>query len=90
MGYYLDDGIYSLGATFVKTISKPKTKKRNFFAEAQEACQKDLERASGVLQAQFAIVRGPARFWDKSIMTACIILHNMIIEDESDLNLEFY
>ena len=39
-----------------------------------------------MLQAHFAIVRGPARFWHHEdlsfIMKACIILHNMIIEDE--------
>ena len=38
------------------------------------------------MQARFAIVRGPARFWYhetlKDIMKACIILHNMIVEDE--------
>jgi hypothetical protein len=35
-------------------------------------------------------VRGPARFWDEAtlnnIMKACIILHNIIIEDERDPN----
>jgi hypothetical protein len=39
----------------------------------------------GVLQSRFAIVRGPARFGDQKtwrIMTACVIMHNMIIEDE--------
>ena len=39
-----------------------------------------------MLQACFAIVRGPARFWHHEdltfIMKAYIILHNMIIEDE--------
>jgi hypothetical protein len=41
-----------------------------------------------VLQARFAIVRQPARLFNvcdiKEIMKACIILHNMIIEDERD------
>jgi len=41
-----------------------------------------------VLQARFAIVRGPARHLDKGelgmIMKACVILHNMIVENERD------
>lgn len=92
MGYYLADGIYPPWATFVKTISAPRGNKRKLFAKTQEALRKDVERAFGVLQARFAIVRGPARFWDqttlKEIMTACIILHNMIVEDERDENQE--
>jgi hypothetical protein len=46
----------------------------------------DVERAFGVLQSRFAIVCGPACFWDDEtlayIMKACIIMHNMVIEDE--------
>ena len=49
-----------------------------------------MERAFGALQSRFAIVQGPTRFWNKyvlhDIMTACIIMHNMIIKDEHDLN----
>ena len=45
-----------------------------------------MERAFGVLQAKFAIVKGPARLWYvedlKYIMTCCVILHNMAVEDE--------
>ena len=55
----------------------------------QEAYRKDVERVFGVLQSRFAIVKGPVRFWNKrvvhDIMSACIIMHNMIIEDECDL-----
>ncbi|KAL0016727.1 hypothetical protein SO802_003796 [Lithocarpus litseifolius] len=63
---------------------------RRGFPAAQEACRKDVESAFGVLQARFTIVRGPARFFLletlQKIMKACIILHNMIVEDERDDN----
>ncbi|XP_020238606.1 uncharacterized protein LOC109817687 [Cajanus cajan] len=57
MGYYLADGIYPDFATFVKTISMPQGKKRKLFAERQESTRKDVERAFGVLQSRFAIIR---------------------------------
>ncbi|XP_020208695.2 uncharacterized protein LOC109793646, partial [Cajanus cajan] len=86
IGYYLADDIYPEWATFVKTIPMPQGEKRKLFAERQESARKDVERAFGVLQSRFAIVRGPARAWRvdtlKNIMYACIILHNMIVEDE--------
>uniref|UniRef100_A0A0D3BW55 DDE Tnp4 domain-containing protein n=1 Tax=Brassica oleracea var. oleracea TaxID=109376 RepID=A0A0D3BW55_BRAOL len=63
------------------------------FAQRQEAVRKDVERAFGVLQARFAIVKNPAVFWDKikieNIMRACIILHNMIVEDERNEYTQF-
>jgi hypothetical protein len=85
-GYYLADGIYPRWQTFVKPIKKPKGKKQCSFHNAQAVARKDVERAFGILQAQFAIVRGPARLWDQeclwNIMNACVIMHNMIIEDD--------
>uniref|UniRef100_A0A0D3BLG2 DDE Tnp4 domain-containing protein n=1 Tax=Brassica oleracea var. oleracea TaxID=109376 RepID=A0A0D3BLG2_BRAOL len=55
---------------------------------ADEGYQKDIERAFGVLQARFKIIREPARMWEISdlaiIMRSCIILHNMIVENERD------
>ncbi|XP_030964406.1 uncharacterized protein LOC115985620 [Quercus lobata] len=88
IGYYLADGIYPQWSTFVKTIPRPLGAKRKLFAKTQEPYRKDVEHAFGVLQARFAIVRGPARFFYhetlQDIMKACIILHNMIIEDERD------
>ncbi|XP_052116575.1 uncharacterized protein LOC107485090 [Arachis duranensis] len=88
MEYYLADGIYPEWATFVKSISKPQGEKCKLFAQYQEEQRKDVERAFRVLQAHFAIIRGPARFWEKkklaNIMRACIILHNMIVEDKRD------
>nr|KAJ0210462.1 hypothetical protein LSAT_V11C400196580 [Lactuca sativa] len=58
------------------------------FKEMQEAARKDVERAFGVLQSRWAIVRGLVRSWQlkniKDIMYTCIILHNMIIENEEN------
>jgi len=88
MGYYLSDGIYPRWATFVKTISLPQGPKARLFAERQESVRKDVERAFGVPQARFAIIRDPARNMVKGylgmIMKACVILYNMIVEDERD------
>ncbi|XP_058758410.1 uncharacterized protein LOC131631656 [Vicia villosa] len=60
--------------------------KRKLFAQHQESARKDVERAFGVLQSRFAIIRGSARAWHmetlKHTIYACIILHKMIVEDE--------
>ena len=88
MGYYLADGIYPEWATFVKTIPSPQGTKKKHFAQRQEGARKDVERAFGVLQSHFAIVRGPAKGWKRKeigdVMKACVIMHNMIVEDERD------
>jgi hypothetical protein len=56
------------------------------YAQHQESARKDVERAFGVLQKCWAIIHQPARLWERQeladIMYACIILHNMIVEDE--------
>ncbi|CAL8175183.1 unnamed protein product [Prunus armeniaca] len=86
--YYLADGIYPRWMTFVKTIPNPQSEKERSFASFQEGYRKDVERCFGILQARLAIIRGAARMLDeevlRSIMMTCIILHNMIVEDEYD------
>ncbi|XP_062198868.1 uncharacterized protein LOC133901539 [Phragmites australis] len=86
MGYYLADGIYPEWATFVKPISCPLGRKRQHFVVQQAAVRKDVECTFSVLQSRFPIVRGATRIWDQetlnNIMTACIIMHNMIVENE--------
>ena len=88
--YYLADGIYPKLSTLVQTINDLRGPKKKLFAMKQEACWKDVERAFGVFQSRFAIVARPLHFLDKhvlhNIMNACIIMHNMIIEDERDVN----
>ncbi|KAF5471832.1 hypothetical protein F2P56_008598 [Juglans regia] len=86
MGYYLADSIYHSWATLGKTIPAPHGKKKKHFVACQESARKDVEHAFEVLQARLAIVRRPARYFQprvlKDIMYTCIILHNMIVEDE--------
>ncbi|KAI5016737.1 hypothetical protein ZWY2020_006588 [Hordeum vulgare] len=88
LGYYLVDGIYPEWAAFVKSIPMAQTEKHKLFAKHQEGARKDVERAFGVLQARWSILRRPARLYDRgdlhNIMLACIILHNMIVEDEKE------
>jgi hypothetical protein len=59
------------------------------FAKRQEGARKDVERASGVLQGRFSILGQPVRLYDRgdlqNVMLACIILHNMIVEDEQEM-----
>jgi hypothetical protein len=88
MGYFLVDGIYPEWPAFIKTVRNPVDHKKSLFDAAQEATHKDIEWTFRVLQARWAVVRGPAYGWDhdqiSNIMTTCIILHNMIIEDERE------
>jgi hypothetical protein len=91
MGYYLADGIYPDWATLIKGVPSPVTEKQKLFTLKQSAYRKDVERAFGVLQAKFAIVKCPARMFMvadlKNIMSCCIILHNMAVADERGLPL---
>ncbi|XP_047978691.1 uncharacterized protein LOC125220577 [Salvia hispanica] len=78
---------YTLGGCFFEDDqSCPIGERRVLFAAKQESARKDVERAFGVLQSRWVIVKGPARFWYKDViadvMYACIIMHNMIVEQE--------
>jgi hypothetical protein len=90
--YFLADGINPRWGNFVKLVVKPKGNKTCDFHNAHATAGKDVEREFRILQAQFAIVSGPARFWDREvlwyIMNACVIMHNMIIEDKRGEDLD--
>ncbi|XP_039804113.1 protein ANTAGONIST OF LIKE HETEROCHROMATIN PROTEIN 1-like [Panicum virgatum] len=85
-GYYLADGIYPEWVVFVKSISMPISDKDKLFAQEQEGKRKDIERAFGVLRLRWSVLKKPARLYDRGqlerVVLACIILHNMIVEDE--------
>ena len=86
MRYYLADGFYPQWTVFVKTISDPQGNKQSRFATMQEETRKDVERAFGVLQARWGILRGAAMMWEPEtlwqLMKCCVILHNMIVKDK--------
>ena len=86
--YYLADGIYPDWAIFAKTIREGQSEAERAYASAQEAMRKDVERAFGVLLARFHILKRPARLWSRrdisNVMKACVVLHNMIVEERRD------
>ncbi|XP_021745278.1 uncharacterized protein LOC110711209 [Chenopodium quinoa] len=88
------DGIYPKWATFISAITSPQTPKQKLFTIKQESIRKDVERAFGVLQARFAIIRHPALAWSVEmlwkIVMACIIMHNMIVEDGRDNYMNYW
>ncbi|GJS83649.1 ALP1-like protein [Tanacetum coccineum] len=85
-GYYLADEIYPQWATFVKSFTVANDAKHSYFKKRQESARKDVERAFAVLQGRWGIIQQPARQYHvnniRRIMYSCIIMHNMILEDQ--------
>ncbi|XP_071695224.1 uncharacterized protein [Rutidosis leptorrhynchoides] len=85
-GYYLADGIYPDWATLVKGFACLTDDPRIKFTRFHASARKDVERAFGVLQGRFHILRLAARAMSinkmRRFMDCCIILHNMILEDQ--------
>jgi hypothetical protein len=86
--YFLVDGIYPAWSIFVKSFSAPQSAKSKHFSRMQEGTRKDVEKAFGVLQARFSFIKQPCKIWDlatmRNIMKCCVILHNLIIENEGE------
>ncbi len=65
-------------------------KKITFYKNPKRS--KDVESCLGILQSQFATIQNPCKLWQMDtiyqIMIICVIVHNMIIEDKRDNNLE--
>jgi hypothetical protein len=88
MWYYLTDGIYPSWLVFVKGVPIPQQEKHRFFLMKQASVRKDVECAFGLLKKRFNILAIPDQSYSQRIlgliMRVCIILHNMIIDDERD------
>jgi hypothetical protein len=88
MRHYIADGIYPSWAVFVKGVHIPQQEKNQLFSMKQASVRKDVKRAFDLLKKRFSILAIPGRSYSQRtldlIMRACIILHNMIIDDERD------
>nr|GEV33222.1 hypothetical protein [Tanacetum cinerariifolium] len=88
--YYLCDGIYPEWVPFVKPVTNlaDDDHKRLLYKAMHEAARKKVECTFGVLNKKLAILATPARAYIKeklaNIMYTCIILHNMIINDQKE------
>jgi hypothetical protein len=91
-GYYLADGIYPSCPVFMKGITLPQCEKLQVFTNAQATWRKNVECSFGLLKSRFNIIAVSGRSYSQRtlglIMRACVILHNMIIDDERDTDLD--
>lgn len=87
--YSINGHDYTMRYYLAENIS-PRGNKQQNFAKDQASTRKDIERAFGALQTRFTIVHGTSRFWDTTTLTspmnACVVLHSMIVEDQSGIN----
>ena len=90
--YLLTNGIYPQWSCFVHPIHVPQGEMKKHYTKMQEGARKDVKHAFGILQVRWGIEQNPVWQWDlktiSDIMLACIIMHNMIVEDEQGLSLE--
>jgi hypothetical protein len=88
IGYYLTDGIYPSWPVFMKGVTIPQQEKHRFFSMKQASVRKNMECAFGLLKKMFDILAISVRSYSQRILDliirACIILHNMIIDDKRD------
>jgi Plant transposon protein len=86
--WFLVDGIYPGLARSAKTIGKLVGHGKKLYAIWQEVRRKDVERAFGVIQKKFLILKKDVEHWFlgdiRRIVETAIILHNMMVEHMVD------
>ncbi|CAI9291112.1 unnamed protein product [Lactuca saligna] len=89
--YYLMDWIDPEHACFMKSLSCPNDRKGLKFKRDQEKARKDVQRAFGALKKRWHILKYLAPYVNKmsEVMYTCIILNNMILEDEGNAICEY-
>jgi Plant transposon protein len=82
--WLLVDGIYPDIARFAKTLNEAVGEDRKLYVRWQESCRKSIERAFGVLQRKFQILKNNSEEFYlhilKDSLVACVIMHNMMVE----------
>jgi hypothetical protein len=80
----LADGIYPELSRVAKTINEPRGHGKKQYALWQESARKDIERAFGVIQNKFRVLKNSVEMWYlddiNKIVETTIILHNMMVE----------
>jgi hypothetical protein len=88
MRYYLIDGIYPSLSVFMKGVPLTQQEKHRFFSLKPASLRKDVECVFELLKKRFNILVIQRRSYSQHIliliMHVCIILYNMIIDDERD------
>jgi Plant transposon protein len=82
--WLLVDGIYPEIERFAKTYDEAIGDERKTYARWQEGCRKSIERAFGVLQRKFQVLRQSSEELHLNILhdvvICCIVMHNMMVE----------
>jgi Plant transposon protein len=85
--WLLVDGIYPELGRFAKTIDELIVTSKKLYASWQESSRKDVEREFGVLQRKFQVLRQVVEWWFlnniKVVVEPCVILHNMMVEQQT-------
>lgn len=87
MDYFLAR-IYPKWPIFVSSPTIAANLKVELFKAKQESAREDVEQVFGVLRMRWGIIQGPSIHYYhdmNDVIYTCIILHNMIIEDEGPM-----